>query len=719
VSVLRTGSHGRIARPRFCAPSDVRLTLAALVAGALVLGGGAAAGEARPAAVPDASDASDAGAPPLLALATVSLDTLVIHGRGVAERFFPAAPGVVTVVELEDERGGADLAELLARVSGLQIRRYGGIGAQAVPSIRGSSGAQVQVLVDGLPLADAQNGAVDIALLPLERYARAEVHRGLVPTGFGGLGGAGAVNLVTREQPAGTGVRVYGASHGDLGGRLHHGLASRDGGRRLLVLAHGRTIDNDFEFTPRIPAAQVDLYPDTTWTRQNADFEEWGWYLEGELDGDRGLLRAAAGGFRRDGGRPGPFNQPSPHARVRHERWDARLGAITAARDLSLDLAFSRTEDRLHDPEREVGLDPAGTNLATSEDLLARAVWAPIWDLDGLASVLPAGDVGLTAGADGRLQWYRESIAGDESPRRNRRTVSAFASLSLALRDLRLGLTPQWRWQHQRDDFPPVPDLPWMPEEEGVEHTSQAVSPAVNLTWEALPGHVTVEAHWFENVRQPTWVELFGQPGGLVGNRELEPEEITGRDAGVRWQLPPLGAAVRATYFEQVTEKTILWYVSGLGQTKAYNVGRTRAEGVEGEVAVESGPLLATAAVTWQDARHGHGQDPTYHGKQLPFLSEWEVYADLRLDLGAWQPGIAVIHESESYTDLYNDPDGRIAPRTLLNLALARTFTGGVWGAGHEATVTAEVINATDRDLHDVEGYPLPGRTLRVALHWH
>jgi iron complex outermembrane receptor protein len=654
----------------------------------------------------------------LLALATVDLDTMVVHGRGIAERYFPVSPGVVTAVPLETERGGADLAELLARVAGLQVRRYGGIGAQAVPSIRGSSGAQVQILVDGLPLADAQNGAIDIAQLPLERYDRAEVHRGLVPGAFGGLAAAGAVNLRTRRDATGTGARIFGGSYGDLGGRAHHGLASADGARRLLVLAHGRRIDNRYEFEPRIPAEQIPLYPDTTWTRENADFEEWGWLVSGALEGDAGLLRASAGGFRRDGGRPGPFHDPSPHARVRHERWDVRLGAITASQDVSLDVMASRTEGRLHDPGREVGLDPAGTNLSVAEDLLARAVWAPIWDLRGLWSALPAGDVGLTAGADGRLQWYRESIAGDEAPRRNRRTVTAFASASLALRALRLGITPQWRWQRQHDDFPPVPNLPWLPEEVGVEHDSDAISPAVNLTWSAVPDRLIVEAHWFHSHRQPTWVELFGQPGGLVGNRELEPEEITGRDAGVRWSLPALGAALRATWFSQVTEKTILWYVSGLGQSKPYNVGRTRAEGVEGELALERGPLSATVAVTWQDAQHRHGGDPLLVGKQLPFLSAWDVFGEVRWQLGRWQPGLQVIHESESYTDLFNDPDARVGPRTLVNLALAHAWHGGVWGADRTATVTAEVLNLTDRRLHDVEGYPLPGRTVRVALHW-
>jgi len=658
-----------------------------------------------------AADTADPGLALDVAMLTVVADTMVVHGRGVAERYFPIAPGVVTVVDLEEERGGADLGDLLARVAGLQVRRYGGLGAQAVPSIRGSSGAQVQVLVDGLPLADAQHGAVDIALLPLERYARAEVYRGLVPVGFGGIGAAGAVNLQTRTDAAGTGARLFTGSYGDLGGRIHHGLSSADGSRRLLLLAHGRRIDNRYEFEPRIPAAQVDLYPDTTWTRANADFEEWGWLVSGELNGAPGLVRASVGSYRRDGGRPGPFNLPSPHARVRTERLDARLGAISSGRDWSLDVMLAREDGQLIDRLREVGHDPAGVNTTVSEEALGRLVWSPLWTLG------PA-DVGLTAGLDGRLQWYREHIAGDQQPRRNRRTASAFASASLDVPAWRLGVTPQWRWQRQRDDFPPVPNLPWLPEQEGVVHRQDAISPAVNATVALVADVLLLQAHWHHTVRQPSWVELFGQPGGLVGNRELVPEEVTGRDVGLRWSLADRGAVIRATWFSQATDKTILWYVSGLGQSKPYNVGRTRAEGVELEAVWQRGAADVALAATWQDAHHGHGEDPVYRGKRLPFLSEWTVFADLGVRLGAWRPGLALHQESESFTDLYNDPDARVAPRTLLDLSLARTLEGGVWGEGRRATVTAEVVNLTDRRLHDVEGYPLPGRTVRLSLHW-
>ncbi|HOX25557.1 MAG TPA: TonB-dependent receptor [Candidatus Krumholzibacteria bacterium] len=652
------------------------------------------------------------------AIVTV-LDTLVVYGPAVVDPTLPAASSVVTVVELEPERGGADLAELLATVAGLQIRRYGGLGAQAVPSLRGSTGAQVQVLVDGLPLADAQNGAVDIARLPLERFDRAEIHRGIVPAGLGGIGAAGAVNLQTREGAEGAEVRLFTGSFGDVGGRVGQTLSSRDGGRRAQVLVHGRRLDNRYEYTPWIPAWAGDPVELSPRTRANADLEEWGWFGLGEVSGRNGRARVSLGGFRRDGGRPGPQNDLSPTARVRYEGWDGRLGAITAGEALTADLAVNRRVDWLYDPHREVGLDPYERTRAFAEDVLGRLVWTPRLDLARLAGWLPAGGLGLTAGSDWRDQWYRETNDGVDAPRRHRRTVSAFGGLDLQLVGPRLTVSSAWRWQRFRDDLPPVPPLPWLPEEEGVEHVQDAVSPSIGIAWQPLPRRLVVEAHWHESVRQPTWVELFGQPGGLVGNRELAPEEIRGRDLGVRLTLPAQGTQLRVTGFDQRSDGTIIYTAAGPGLAEPLNIGRSRTRGVEVEGAFARGPVDLAVSLTWQDAEDRGGADPTYEGKALPFLSDRTAGLELGCRFGAWRPRVTVLYESENYRDRYNQPIHLAPERTLVSLGLARRWPGGIWGAGHESTVTVEVLNLTGDDVYDVEGYPLPGRSARLSIHWH
>ena len=643
-------------------------------------------------------------------LVTVVRDTLVVHGQAAANDVFPATSGVVTVVDLETTRGGADLAELLSRVAGLQVRRYGGIGAEAIPSIRGSTGAQVQVLIDGLPLADAQRGAVDISLLPLERYDRAEVHRGLVPAGFGGIGAAGAVNLLTRPDAAGPALRLFAGSFGDLGGRFSHGLEGGHGTRRGLLLIHGRRIDNRYEYLDHNQTFH-DPEDDVVRTRENADFAQWGCLGQGEIEGDAGLARGTVGYFRRDGGRPGPLGFPSPNARVRHERLDGRIGVASPGGRVTLDLAAARQEDWLFDSEREVGLDPYDQTRAVGDDLLGRVAWTPRWDLGEGATV------DIVCGGDARDQWYRQTNDGHDDPLRHRRTVSAFAGVALAWHGPRLTLHPSWRWQRFRDNFPPVPNLPWLPEEEGVVHEQDAVSPSLGASWQAVPDRLIFEAHWYRSVRQPTWIELFGQPGGLAGNRELVPEELTGRDVGLRW-TPPSGAVVRVTAFEQQAEQTIIYYWAGLGVSRPANIGRSRTRGVELEGVLQRGPADLAANVTWQEARDDGGLDDTYQGKALPYLSDWEAYLDLRWRLGAWQPGVAVIYQSANYRTRYNREVDRAPARTLLNLVLRRTWDDGIWGRGRTATITGEILNLTDNDVYDVEGYPLPGRTVRLAFHW-
>jgi outer membrane cobalamin receptor len=647
---------------------------------------------------------------------TVFVTAVAIRG-GAA---FPAVPGVTTVVQLEDAQGGADLAGLLATVAGLQLRRYGGLGAYALPSVRGSTAAQVQVLVDGLPLVDAQTGVVDLAALPLERYTAAEVYRGLVPAGFGGVGAAGAINLVSRDLPAGgSEVRLFGGSFGDAGARATTSVVSADGSRRGMLLVHGRRVDNRFAYLDHNQTF-VTTGDDTLRHRVNAQVADVGFYTLGELNGAGGTLRTSGGFFRQDAGQPGPLGYPSPHATVRRDRWDARLTAADPRRVLDADLAVSRRREWLYDDDAEVGFDPPGTTLASSDDISGRLAWSPTWRVGSTdAAGQPDLELAATAGGGWAGQWYEETQAQVTRPRRERTTLSAFGSFTVRLPSPRLQLVSGWRWQSVRDDFPPVPALPWLPEGAAQRHEQDAVSPSLGAAWQVVPAVVILEGHWHESVRQPTWIELFGQPGGLEGNRELMPEEITGRDLSLMLRTRRGTADLRVAVFDQLTEQTITWLQSSRYTVRAVNIGRTRTRGLEIEARADLAAGVAlSGSYTHQDARD-RGPDPAYQGKELPYLPATEAYARLVVDRGTgWVPSLAVTHASSNRRDRYNQPEQRAPARTVISAALARTWQGGVWGRGRKATVTAEVVNLTANDVYDVEGYPLPGRSIRVSLHW-
>lgn len=106
----------------------------------------------------------------------------------------------VTVLSAKDiENRASNLNELLARQTGVQIRRTGGLGSEARISVRGLEGKRVQVFIDGNPL-NTPDGSLGINDLPLQIIERIEIYKGTIPAWLGGDGLGSAVNVVIRHR---------------------------------------------------------------------------------------------------------------------------------------------------------------------------------------------------------------------------------------------------------------------------------------------------------------------------------------------------------------------------------------------------------------------------------------------------------------------------------------------------------------------------------------
>ena len=209
------------------------------------------------------------------AASVVFSDTLTVNSRALPGPVNPSVSGLVTVVDLAEEPPGRDAADLLGGVAGFQVRRYGAVGASAVPSLRGSSAAQIRFYLDGVPLNGAQNGTADLDRIPLDRMATIEIHRGVVPIGLGSVGGAGAVNFISRTGDEGLDFRIGAGSFGELGGRLSAGLVNAAGTLSGTVMVNGLRADNDFEYLDHNQTF-YNSADDTVRTRENAWLERWG-----------------------------------------------------------------------------------------------------------------------------------------------------------------------------------------------------------------------------------------------------------------------------------------------------------------------------------------------------------------------------------------------------------------------------------------------------------
>jgi outer membrane cobalamin receptor len=633
-------------------------------------------------------------------------DTLVVVSRSLADPVNPSVSGLVTRIELADEPEWRDAGDLLGRAAGIQVRRYGAVGASAVPSLRGSSGAQVRLFLDGMPLNDAQNGLAGLDRIPLDRTEAIEIHRGVVPTGLGGIGGSGAVNFLTRTEDEGFDFLARAGSFGEIGARAAAGLANDTGTRSLVFLVHGLRADNDYSYLDHNQTF-YNSADDSVRTRENAWINQWGVWGAGTLGTGRLVSRLTLGHDRRDGGRPGPLGHLSPNASVRYESTDGQLHLDLDEGLLQLNLAGGRREEFLYDPEGEVGFGTPGTDRSVSGDLFGRLIWAP---------ELVAGLLSLQTGVEGLRQRQQDWSPGLEEPLRERQTLSSMATATVDLAHGRFQVAPAWRWQRNRDDFPPVPQFPWLPENEAVLHSRDDVSPSLGLVWALVAERFFLESHVARTVRQPTWVELFGHRGGIDGNRELQPEEISSADVAVSLRSAQGGFSGRLAGFQAETDEKIIFIQNSQRTSKAINAGRTRTRGIECELVTRlPGQMTLTGNFTYQDAEDLGGLDLTYQGNKLPFLPDVEGQARLKWRPTQWTLWAEVAHMGANYRDRANT-ELNIAPaRTLLNLGVAWDWHPQWLGPAGVVSVITEVVNLTDNAVYDVEGFPLPGRSWHLA----
>jgi outer membrane cobalamin receptor/opacity protein-like surface antigen len=156
----------------------------------------------------------------------------------------------MSIIEVDQFKGEQkNLASLLEHVPGLFVHRVTGEGQYTVVKVRGSTGAQVNIYVDGVLQNLGNDIAVDISLIPVSQVARIEVYRGYVPARFAGSPIGGVINIVTKKpEKVGVDASIGYASLDTKNLTLTASTPTFWSGA-LLVGAHYDQSAGDFEFT--------------------------------------------------------------------------------------------------------------------------------------------------------------------------------------------------------------------------------------------------------------------------------------------------------------------------------------------------------------------------------------------------------------------------------------------------------------------------------------
>jgi outer membrane receptor protein involved in Fe transport len=128
----------------------------------------------------------------------------VVVTSGRRERLLESNRSVLMITPEEWQGTNKSVADVIAEHTGIQTRKYGGMGSFQTVSIRGIKGSEVLVLLDGVPLNSAMGGAVDLGTINPMHLQEIEVYKGISSMMFGGNSLGGVINLKTKSDTKGS-----------------------------------------------------------------------------------------------------------------------------------------------------------------------------------------------------------------------------------------------------------------------------------------------------------------------------------------------------------------------------------------------------------------------------------------------------------------------------------------------------------------------------------
>ncbi len=634
---------------------------------------------------------------------------LLVDEMIVRARRHPAEEHVAAFVEtipLDGPRPpGADLARTLDRAAGVNVRRYGGLGSFSTLSIRGSTAEQVLVFLDGVPLNNAAGGGVDLGGLPVGGLASVEIYRGAVPERFGGNSLGGVVHLRTR--PLGSSLRtLFNTASGSYGTRR---LGASIGGPwkdwEYLGLVDYRASRNDFRFR------------DDNGTEYNDRDDGWARRLNSDFRGLRGLAKIGrplgAGRLQIHStfdlsrkGIPGIGNNQSLHTRFgtwRHIAEAGLFGPLARGRaGYRLKAHHTLSGEEYRDLHGEVGVGRQH-DRNTTRSLGLRGE---------LNSLLPGRSL-LTAFAAVRRETFSpDDLLRNDSRllRSRRRSVAAGTEVEVPLGQ-RLTLNAGTQAEaledrfFDRKNFAPSAVLPSRDNREIL--WGYRMGATVNLGT-----GLSFKAHNGRYGRAPSFFELFGDRGAVIGNTGLASEQGSNRDIGLVFRGPAERTGLvlaEAVYYRNRVEDLIRFMQNSQRVSRPHNLGRALLQGVETRAEARMSSVLEVRGSYVYQRAENRTPFSFERGNDLPNAPRHRLDTRVTLDLYGREIYGEFSRESRHFLDRANLRP--VPVRALFSV-------GGTVPLAGDLALSWELRNLADNRVADLWGYPLPGRSYGFSVQY-
>lgn len=444
-----------------------------------------------------------------------------------------------------EREGGVQLADVLARMPGVRVSDYGGVGGLKTVNVRNMGATHTGVCIDGVPVSDAQNGQPDLGRYTSDGVAETRVWPGVVDELFmpaRAYSQASLLEIISSKPMFKDGRETA------LSARMSYG-SFNTANVSLIVdqcLAKRQT---DFLLTPHTECAATDFTGQRSGTPEERTADR--------TERNVAIMRLKANYVYSDGDYP--VRVENGDASYREKREGSRVSAINLGSDFYIPAGNGNIDAKLNFYDSRRGL-PGPVILYSqnpSESLHDRNYSA------SLSYVLPiAGKAkfGVTASYSGMLNQYVNTNPIYQEPQRDNYWQQEFAvgartvyeplnGLELALADDVFGnllysavmpgspkrfsnvavFAAKYRWRGLTATLVCTDCL-------AAEHGGKRFhrfSPAISLSYSLLKDRsLVLRSGWKDSYRVPTFNDLYY---ARIGNRELKPEKANQFTFGVAW----------------------------------------------------------------------------------------------------------------------------------------------------------------------------------------
>ena len=632
--------------------------------------------------------------PDTLAGVTVTADRVLPVLKPAEEVFLPAikAPPV-------------QVADVLRRFTGIQVKDYGGAGGLKTVNVRSLGSEHVGIFMDGIQIDNAQNMQVDLGRFSTDAIGSVSLYNGNK-----------ARQLQTAKEYA-AGAAVYLESFRPV---ADGGMARLRGGSFETVQS-SLQLDKVFGRVAVHTAAEYLYsggrykfpYYDTTLVRENGDIRSL--RLDGQVFGTvrGGEWRMRLYSYGSERGYPGPVIRRAAGFPFSAERQADQDAFVQGSWRQDWTSAYSTAmRFKLADNYTHYNTHAEKNPMTLPYDIhyRQRSAYASL-----AQSLVLSGPWSVDLATDLQYNTLDSDVGQFVSPCRT--TFNGALATRYALERLRLGAHLAWlgAWDTygsraggftRENSFRSA----WMP--------------SLSVSW--LPASaLELSAFAKRTYRLPTFNDLYY---ALMGNSALVPESAT--QYCLSFRASPLSSRPRPTgprgeisteflasaYYNRVANKIVAIPTASQFRWTMLNIGIADIIGLDLKASgsYQADDFAASAALryTFQQALDHSDPESRTYGNQIPYIPLHSGSIDFSLAWRSWTFTWNTLLTGHRWSRTANIPDYYLPPWSSTDVSLAYTKK--------LLTLSLGVNNLFNHRYQIIQGYPMPGTNafLTVTLHF-